>query len=286
MVLSLELGRPLPTDDELYAALARQEARKASSAQGGASASGQVISGSQVVVGGASVVSVNGLSGAVALAQTAPLTLTVAGQTITLGLGANSITSAYLANAAVGISQLAAAAPTGASYLHTDGAGNLGWANPTLPTIATTTGILKGDGAGNAVPAVPGTDFVATSDARLTNARTPTAHAATHAVGGSDALTPGAVGAEPALGNPTASGYALTSTTGGARSWVALATGFTPGAVVAPSSVAGWITGYSGSAAVIDFQAAYTADIAGQSSSQRWQYSVDSTNWKGDGRNQ
>jgi hypothetical protein len=68
-------------------------------------------------------------------------------------------------------------------------------------------------------------------DARLSNARTPTAHAATHASGGSDPVTlaesqitnlaTDLAGKEPALGNPSTSGYVLSSTTGGARSWVA-----------------------------------------------------------------
>ena len=65
--------------------------------------------------------------------------------------------------------------------------------------------------------------LVASDDSRLTDARTPTAHAATHADGGDDEITPAAIGAEPALGNPASSGYVLSSTAAGVRSWIAAA---------------------------------------------------------------
>lgn len=43
-------------------------------------------------------------------------------------------------------------------------------------------------------------NLVVTTDPRLTNSRTPTAHAASHAAAGSDPVTPAAIGAYPATG--------------------------------------------------------------------------------------
>ena len=37
------------------------------------------------------------------------------------------------------------------------------------------------------------------NDSRLSNQRTPTAHAGTHGSGGSDPITPASIGAEPAI---------------------------------------------------------------------------------------
>lgn len=65
------------------------------------------------------------------------------------------------------------------------------------------------------------TTAAAGDDARLSDARTPTAHASTHHTAGSDPLAAADIGAEPALGNPASNGYVLSSTTAGARSWVA-----------------------------------------------------------------
>ena len=55
----------------------------------------------------------------------------------------------------------------------------------------------------NASPLAHG-GIVASDDSRLTDARTPTAHAATHAEGGDDEVTPAAIGAEPAITGGTA----------------------------------------------------------------------------------
>jgi hypothetical protein len=68
--------------------------------------------------------------------------------------------------------------------------GDPGAAGPN--TVSTTTdtnitGILKGDGA-HVGAASAGTDYVGTSDSRLTNSRTPTTHASTHASTGGDAI--------------------------------------------------------------------------------------------------
>jgi hypothetical protein len=72
---------------------------------------------------------------------------------------------------------------------------------------------------------------LATTDPSVTNARTPTAHASTHGTAGSDPITiaesqvtnlaTDLAAKEPGLGNPSVTGYVLSSTTGGARSWVA-----------------------------------------------------------------
>lgn len=51
---------------------------------------------------------------------------------------------------------------------------------------------------GYLTPAEGDEAYVGLGDARLTDARTPTAHKSTHAAGGSDALTPGDIGADPA----------------------------------------------------------------------------------------
>lgn len=75
---------------------------------------------------------------------------------------------------------------------------------------------LAGDLAGTAAaPSVPGlAGKVSTSDSRLTDARTPMAHASTHASGGSDPVTPAAIGAAAASHTHTASQVSDTTTIG------------------------------------------------------------------------
>jgi hypothetical protein len=72
-------------------------------------------------------------------------------------------------------------------------------------------------------------DLVVTTDPRLTNARTPTAHAATHATGGSDALTAAAIDAYPDTGGELGGDLTLTNhvaavrTSDGLNAWRAAA---------------------------------------------------------------
>ena len=100
-------------------------------------------------------------------------------------------------------------------------------ASSTLSDEAQRVADLTGSTAASALAAHTGMTttahggIVASTDARLTDARTPTAHKASHATGGSDALTAANVGAEVALGNPASNGYILSSTAAGVRSWVA-----------------------------------------------------------------
>jgi hypothetical protein len=68
--------------------------------------------------------------------------------------------------------------------------GASGLDGPNLITAATATsltGLLKGSGSLVAA-AIAGTDYVAVNDSRLTDARTPTAHASTHVAGGADKI--------------------------------------------------------------------------------------------------
>lgn len=80
-------------------------------------------------------------------------------------------------------------------------AGATGAAGPSLITALTATtltGLLKGDGLLVSAAVAP-TDYVATGDSRLSNARTPTSHATTHQPGGSDTMAVDAAAATGSL---------------------------------------------------------------------------------------
>jgi hypothetical protein len=103
-----------------------------------------------------------------------------------------------------------------------------------------------------------------TTDVRLSDARTPTAHAASHATAGGDAVAPSAIGAEPALGNPLVSGYALVSTTGGVRSWAAASADLSTVPLLLPTTSARNVIQPSGAAVVpltVKGAAAQTANL-------------------------
>ncbi|HZP15568.1 MAG TPA: hypothetical protein VFA96_07085 [Nocardioides sp.] len=85
-----------------------------------------------------------------------------------------------------------------------------GVANGTVATDVAALGQVPvvgaaGSGAGNALSA---------NDATTTNARTPTAHASTHATGGSDVLTPAAIGAVATSAAGAANGVATLDSSG------------------------------------------------------------------------
>ena len=80
-------------------------------------------------------------------------------------------------------------------------------------TSALTSGLAgKAPSSGIAPSAITGTAVV-DADSRLTNARTPTAHKSSHATGGSDALTPSDIGAQPASVSKTSTAQIDTTVT-------------------------------------------------------------------------
>lgn len=95
-------------------------------------------------------------------------------------------------------------------------------------------------------------------------------------------LGAGDVGAEAGLGNPGTSGYVLSSTAAGVRSWVP-GGGFTPAAPVAPTSIAVVSKLYDGTSMIVTFGAAqYGADIAASLQIYQWQRSIDGgATWQG-----
>lgn len=150
----------------------------------------------------------------------------------TLGSAAFTGASAY-ATAAQGVSTLSLATPsvlyaTPVSFSNTSGA----WSGTlTLNTQAANT-IFGNRTGGVAAPAfssfVAGTDYVVPS--ALTS-YVPTSRTVNgHPLNANVTVTNADLGAEPALGNPATNGYVLSSTTAGARSWVAQSVGgsYTP----------------------------------------------------------
>jgi hypothetical protein len=83
------------------------------------------------------------------------------------------------------------------------------WANRTMAQLKSDLALVAGDitsgtfAIGQIPTGTTSTTVPLGNDARLSDARTPTAHASSHAVGGGDVLTPSAIGAFPKL-TPTA----------------------------------------------------------------------------------
>jgi len=88
-------------------------------------------------------------------------------------------------------------------------------------TLERTTLIASSTGSKLVLPAGTHEVSVTANSTSFSDGLAAAAHAASHATGQSDALTAANIGAEPALGNPGSTGYVLSSTTGGTRSWVA-----------------------------------------------------------------
>ena len=133
---------------------------------------------------------------------------------------------------------LASSGATGVSGILPIANGGTGTATPGLVqgTNITVTGswpnqtITASSTASTAFSALTGSTntsaaMVVGSGASLAASGTGTIAATSVPVAGVTGLTPSAIGAEPALGNPSTNGYILSSTTGGTRSWIAPSSG-------------------------------------------------------------
>jgi hypothetical protein len=92
-----------------------------------------------------------------------------------------------------------ARAPTSHAHGNISNSGAVG-STANLPLITTTSGVITTSTFGTAA-----NTFCQGNDSRLSDARSPTAHASQHASGGSDPITPSAIGAAPSA-SPTFTG--------------------------------------------------------------------------------